>query len=106
MTPPIMRAWVVLAMAMTLAGCDRGPAAAGGAQGAACAVQPGAPAVPTMAFRDFLATRPTPEEFRARHPGITLVMPGDITTRELRLDCSRFFADTDIEGRVVGGRFG
>lgn len=97
---------VVLAIAVALAGCDRPPAAAGAGQGAACMTQPGAPGVPTVAFRDYLATRPTQADFRARHPGITLVMPGDIATRELRLDCSRFFADTDIEGRIVGGRFG
>jgi hypothetical protein len=101
-----MTRFMILAVAAMLAGCDGVAASAGATQDAGCAAQPGVPAVPTMAFRDFLATRPTPAEFRARYPHMTLVMPGDITTRELRLDCSRFFADTDIDGRVVAGRFG
>jgi hypothetical protein len=99
----------VLAIMIALAGCDRGsanPGAAPATTEAACVRQPGMPAAPSAAFRDFLATRPTAQAFRARYGGITLVMPGDIATRELRLDCSRFFADTDNDGHVAGGRFG
>ena len=102
-----MRRFAALGLIAMLAGCDAVPALTGTTQdAAACAAQPGVPAVPTMGLRDFLATRPTPDEFRARYPHTTLVLPGDITTREMRYDCSRFFADTDIDGRVVGGRFG
>ena len=95
----------MLAVAMTAAGCDGGGPATGSAP-AACALQPGAPAVPTMVFRDFLGARPTPAEFRDHYPGIALVMPGDVATREVRLDCSRFFADTGDDGHIIGGRFG
>lgn len=57
------------------------------------------------AFKDFVATRPTPEALRARYPGLLLVMPNDIATRELRGDNSRYFVELDAEGRVAGGRF-
>jgi hypothetical protein len=96
---------VGLTLAAMLAGCEGGTAAKDAAQ-AACVRQPGAPAVPTMAFQDYLATRPTPDEFRARFSEITLVMPGDAATRDLRLDCSRFFGNTGEDGHVVSGRFG
>jgi hypothetical protein len=32
-------------------------------------------------------------------------MPGDITTKEMRLNNSRYFAELDADGRIVGGRF-
>ncbi len=57
------------------------------------------------AFNAWVATRPTPDALRQRYPGLLVVMPGDITTRELRSDDSRFFAEIDAEGRVAGGRF-
>jgi hypothetical protein len=57
------------------------------------------------AFERFIATRPTPAQFRARYPDVLLVMPGDITTKEMRLNNSRYFADLDADGRIVGGRF-
>ncbi|ULQ48241.1 hypothetical protein JN531_008070 [Flagellatimonas centrodinii] len=57
------------------------------------------------AFEAFIATHPTPGRFRAEYPGITLVLPGDIATKELRLDRSRYFAELDEEGRIIGGRF-
>lgn len=57
------------------------------------------------AFEAFVATQPTPDALRQRYPGLQVVMPGDITTRELRSDNSRYFADLDPEGRVIGGRF-
>ena len=78
---------------------------------------PVAPAVPTVdapartqvtdvdAFNAFVATHPTPEGLRQRYPGLTVVMPGDISTRELRSDNSRFFAEIDAQGRVAGGTF-
>ncbi|WP_133882746.1 hypothetical protein [Panacagrimonas perspica] len=57
------------------------------------------------AFNAFVATRPTPEVLRQRYPGLTVVLPGDISTRELRSDNSRFFAEIDAESRITGGRF-
>jgi hypothetical protein len=57
------------------------------------------------AFQKYLATRPTPEQFRAHYPDVKLVMPGDIATKEFRHDNSRYFAETDSEGRITGGRF-
>lgn len=58
------------------------------------------------AFEAFIATRPTPAQFRATYPDVLLVLPGDIATKELRLDNSRYFATLDAEGRITGGRFG
>ncbi|MGH8517104.1 MAG: hypothetical protein ACREUE_06550 [Panacagrimonas sp.] len=57
------------------------------------------------AFDAFIATRPTPEALRQRYPGLAVVMPGDITTKELRMDNSRYFVELDAQGRVTGGRF-
>ena len=57
------------------------------------------------AFERFIATRPTPADFRARYPGVLLVLPGQIATKEFRGDRSRYFADLDGEGRITGGRF-
>lgn len=57
------------------------------------------------AFEAYVATRPTPDALRARYPGLAVVMPGDITTKEMRGDNSRYFVELDAEGRVAGGRF-
>lgn len=57
------------------------------------------------AFEAMIATRPTPTELRSRYPGLQLVLPGEISTRELRGDRSRYFVELDAEGRVMGGRF-
>ena len=59
----------------------------------------------TAAFDAYIATRPTPEALRARYPGLLVVLPGDISTRELRGDNSRYFAELDAHGRVIGGKF-
>lgn len=56
-------------------------------------------------FNAYIATHPTPEALRAQYPGLFVVMPGDLTTRELRGDNSRYFVELDAQGRVVGGRF-
>jgi len=56
-------------------------------------------------FEHFIAGHPTPDEFRARYPKVQLVMPGDITTRELRMDRTRYFAELDQQQRIIGGRF-
>lgn len=57
------------------------------------------------AFAAFIATQPRADDFSARYPGVLLVRPGDITTKELRGDNSRYFADFDADGRITGGRF-
>lgn len=57
------------------------------------------------AFERFIATRPMPADFRARYPGVALVLPGQIATKEFRSDRSRYFADLDGDGRITGGRF-
>lgn len=60
--------------------------------------------VPT--FREFIAEyEPTPDQLRQVYPDITLVLPGDIATKELRMNNSRFFAELDEQGRIVDGRF-
>lgn len=64
-----------------------------------------APGEPAGAFREFLATRPTPDAVRQRHPALRVVLPGQPTTMEFRRDCRRFFVTLDAEGRVTGGRF-
>ncbi|HZP13290.1 MAG TPA: hypothetical protein VFB36_12800 [Nevskiaceae bacterium] len=56
-------------------------------------------------FDRFVATRPTPEQFRAHYPDVTLVLPGEMATKELRRDRSRYFADVDASGRITGGSF-
>ena len=58
------------------------------------------------AFDAFIASQPTPEQFRARYPDVALLLPGSIATKELRLNRSRYFATLNAEGRITGGRFG
>lgn len=57
------------------------------------------------AFDAFIATRPTPEQFRAAYPDVMLVTPDMMTTREMRQNNSRYFPKFDAEGRIVGGSF-
>lgn len=57
------------------------------------------------AFDRFIASHPTPEEFRAHYPDVTLVLPGQMATKELRMDRSRYFAQLDADGRITGGAF-
>lgn len=57
-------------------------------------------------FREFLdAYQPTEKQFRQVYPDVTLVMPGEIATKELRMNNSRFFAELNDKGRIVDGRF-
>lgn len=56
-------------------------------------------------FDAFIALRPTPEAFAKTYPGVALILPGMITTKELRMDNSRYFAELDGEGRISGGKF-
>lgn len=57
------------------------------------------------AFDAFIATHPTPEQFKAAYPDVLLVLPGTIATREMRSNNSRYFAELDANGRVTGGKF-
>ena len=57
------------------------------------------------AFDAFIATQPGPFEFRRMYPDVTLVLPQDITTQELRTDNSRYFARLNPEGKIVSGEF-
>lgn len=57
------------------------------------------------AFDAFIATRPTPEQFRVAYPDVMLVTPGTMTTREMRHNNSRYFPTLDGEGRITGGSF-
>lgn len=57
------------------------------------------------AFEAFIATRPSAAQFRAAYPDVQLVMPGDITTKEFRMNNSRYFAQFDADGRITGGKF-
>ena len=56
-------------------------------------------------FEQFIATGPTPEQFRVRYPDVTLVLPGSIASKELRSNRSRYFAVVDGAGRITGGKF-
>ena len=57
-------------------------------------------------FDAFIATHPTPEQFRAKYPDVLLVTPGTMTTMEVRTNNSRYFPELDKDGRIIGGRFG
>jgi hypothetical protein len=97
----------VLLLALTCTACAPQPAA--DASPTAPAPAPAAPMrtpiTDLSAFQAFIATHPSPEALRARYPGLLVVLPGEISTRELRSDNSRFFAALDADGRVVGGQF-
>lgn len=58
-----------------------------------------------VAFAQFIAGRPTVSAFQAAYGCVHLVLPGDFSTRELRHDNSRYFAEVDSFGRIVGGYF-
>lgn len=57
------------------------------------------------AFKAFIDTHPTPDQFRAAYPDVLLVLPGAVATREFRNNNSRYFADLDTNGRITGGKF-
>jgi hypothetical protein len=86
--------------ALSLSACCTAPSHAD----APAAVVPGK-VTDVAAFDQFIATRPKPAQFRARYPDVVLVLPGDMATKEMRLDRSRYFATLDGEGRITNGRF-
>lgn len=84
----------VLCVAVALTGCHHG-------------TRPdGKHGVTDMAsFESFVATHPTPDEFKKTYPGVQLMLPGTISTMEMRFDNSRFFPNVDKDGRIIGGDF-
>lgn len=90
----------LLAAALAVGACQ------GGLSMSSSTPQPVAGHVTDMpAFDRFIASEPTPDEFRRVYPDVTLVLPGQIATKELRFDNSRYFAQLDEQGRITGGRF-
>ncbi|MGH8462148.1 MAG: hypothetical protein ACRESS_11110 [Stenotrophobium sp.] len=57
------------------------------------------------AFHQFIASLPTPAQFRAQYPDVQLILPGEFATKELRLNNSRYFAQLNQAGRITGGKF-
>ncbi|GLQ90653.1 hypothetical protein [Dyella flagellata] len=84
----------VLGVAVALAGCHRG-------------TRPdGKRGVNDMAsFESFIGTHPTQQEFKKEYPGVQLMLPGTISTMEIRYDNSRFFPNLDPQGHIIGGDF-
>jgi hypothetical protein len=91
-----------LAVASLAVACQNAPNAAGPQQEEI--VVPGK-VEDVPAFDRFIAGKPTPEQFRKRYPDVKLVLPGEIATREFRMDRSRYFAELDADGRISGGKF-
>lgn len=52
-----------------------------------------------------IGERLTLKEFSNKLPNIHVVGPGDIVTMDIRTNNSRFFADVDENGIVIGGHF-
>lgn len=87
----------VLAVAVALGGCQ--------------ASTPTTPApvhgfvIDMKAFDAFIATHPTPDQFRAAYPDVQLMLPGTVSTMEYRTNNSRYYAELDKDGRITGGHF-
>ena len=56
-------------------------------------------------FENFIATHPTPDQFKKMYPGVQLMMPGAISSLDIRYDNTRFFPQLDKDGRIIGGDF-
>ena len=57
------------------------------------------------AFDAFIATHPTPDQFWARYPDVQLLLPGSVSTMEMRYNNSRYYPELDKDGRIIGGHF-
>lgn len=95
---------IAVAVAAALSSCGTREVAATPSQGVSEAVMPGK-VEDLAAFERFIASRPTPDAFKAHYPDVRLVLPGAIATKELRTDRSRYFAEVDAQGRISGGKF-
>ncbi|WP_333679563.1 hypothetical protein [Dyella sp.] len=88
----------VLGVAVALAGCHRGTRPDG--------TPVDRHGVSDMAsFQNFINTHPTQKEFKKMYPGVQLMLPGTISTMEIRYDNSRFFPNLDKDGHIIGGDF-
>jgi len=99
---------LLVAAPLTAAAQTGSSHAARGVQGSnrALAVSPGSCGVTDLvSFNQFIAGRPTISAFQAAYGCLHLVLPGDVSTREIRTDNSRYFAEVDSFGRIVGGDF-
>ncbi|MDB5985698.1 MAG: hypothetical protein JWR16_751 [Nevskia sp.] len=56
-------------------------------------------------FKHFIAGKPTPAQFHKRYPNVSLILFGSVSSKEYRTDNSRYFAQLDGRGRVIGGKF-
>jgi hypothetical protein len=56
-------------------------------------------------FESFIATHPTPQQFKALYPGVQLMLPGTLSSLDVRYDNTRFFPSLDKDGRIIGGDF-
>lgn len=88
----------VLGVAVALAGCHHGTRPDGSSVDNKGVVD-------MAAFESFIATHPTADEFKKTYPHVQLMLPGMMSTMEMRYDNSRFFPQTDPNGRIVGGDF-
>lgn len=88
----------VLGIAVTLGGCHHGTRPDGLSVDKKGVVD-------MAAFESFIATHPTPDEFKKMYPHVQLMLPGMMSTMEMRYDNSRFFPQMDKDGRIVGGDF-
>ncbi len=96
---------LIAAGGIAIAACQPGTGVSSGPVTPRPVVPAGPASFDLAAFERFIDSRPTPASFRATYPQIQLVLPGDIATMEYRYDHSRFFADLDAQGRIVGGGF-
>ena len=88
----------VLGVAVALAGCHHGSRPDG--------TRVDKKGVVDMAtFENFVATHPTADQFKKMYPGVQLMLPGTISSMEIRYDNTRFFPQMDKDGRIVGGDF-
>ncbi|MBE1162088.1 hypothetical protein [Dyella acidiphila] len=88
----------LLGMTIALAGCHHGTRPDGSR------VEKGG-VVNMDSFESFVATHPTTDEFKKMYPGVQLMLPGMISTMEIRYDNTRFFPQVDKDGRIIGGDF-
>lgn len=61
--------------------------------------------VDRRSFDAFIATQPGPFEFRRMYPDVTLVLPQDMASQDVRNDASRYFARLNAEGKIINGEF-
>lgn len=88
----------ILGVAVALAGCHHATRADGSRVDKGGVANMGG-------FESFIATHPTQEQFKAQYPGVLLMLPGTVSTMEIRYDNTRFFPQLDKDGHIIGGDF-